>query len=182
MNAQPNLTSKRLLLRPLQSSDASTVQTLAGDYRIAAMTESIPHPYEYRMATSWIASLTPGWEKQTHATFAICSKPTQILIGCCGLIINRKHNRGTLGYWMGVEHWGQGYCTEAARELLHFGFTGLHLHRIEAQHLTKNPASGAVMQKIGMTHNATMKEYVLKEGSYEDMELYAILADEFPLD
>ena len=175
MKPQPILNTQRLLLRPLQLSDALTVQSLAGDYRIAEMTESIPHPYEDGMAEGWIETLKPGWENRAQATYGVCQRENGELIGCCGLIITRKHRRASLGYWIGVEHWGNGYCTEAADELVKFGFSELGLHRIEALHLSKNPASGAVMRKIGMTHEATKHGYVLKEGRYEDMELYAVL-------
>ncbi|OED41319.1 hypothetical protein AB833_09915 [Chromatiales bacterium (ex Bugula neritina AB1)] len=174
MKPQPTLTTERLTLRPLQATDAATVQALAGDYRIAAMTENIPHPYIDGMAESWIETLKPGWDKRALATFAVCLSDYEKQIGCCGLIINRKHNRGSLGYWIGADYWGNGYCTEAATELIAFGFNELKLHRIEAQHLSKNPASGAVMRKIGMTHEATFRQYTLKEERYEDMEMYSI--------
>jgi len=175
MKHQDSIETRRLILRPLAIADAARVQTLAGNSQIAAMTENIPHPYEQGMAEIWINSLHAGWEAQNQAGFAFCLKENQDLIGCCGLNIVKKHKRASLGYWVGIDYWGNGYCTEAAAAVIEFGFSRLHLHRIEAQHLSKNPASGAVMKKIGMQHEATMLDYVYKENSHHNMEQYSIL-------
>jgi len=165
-----------LILRPFGLADATRVQSLAGDSKIAEMTENIPHPYEDGMAENWIETLGPAWQKQQKATFAICVESTSELVGCCGLQLTMKHRRASLGYWIGTEYWNSGYCTEAATAIVRFGFNELALHRIEAQHLTKNPASGAVMRKIGMKHEATMIDYVIKNDRFESMEQYVIFA------
>lgn len=162
---QSSIDTARLTLRALIPADARTVQRLAGDAHIAAMTDNIPHPYEDGMAEAWIERCALLWARGSSATYAICLRNTGELIGCCGLTIVKRHCRASLGYWVGREHWGNGYCTEAARALVEFGFTDLQLHRIAAMHLTKNPASGAVMRKIGMKHEV-----------FEDMESYTIFS------
>ena len=177
MTTQPTLETKRLKLRPLVPSDAVDVQSMAGDYRVAEMTENIPHPYLDGMAEEWISTHQENWNAQERVTWAVCSNSDDELIGCIGLVINGKHCRASLGYWIGNVHWKKGFCTEAAIAVVDFGFKNLNLQRIEALHLTKNPASGAVMRKIGMTHEGTMHNYVLKDGVFEDMERYAILVD-----
>jgi len=172
---QPSIYTDNLVLRPFELSDAARVQLLAGHSQIAEMTENIPHPYKDGLAERWIESLYPGWKERRCATFAICPTNTSELFGCCGLQLSMEHRRASLGYWIGVEHWNKGRCTEAAKAVVAFGFEKLALHRIQATHLSKNPASGAVMRKIGMTHEATMLDYVFKNDRYENMELYSIL-------
>jgi len=173
---QPSINTDNLVLRPFEHADASQVQELAGHFKIAEMTENIPHPYADGMAESWIGTLHSRWEKRQSATFAICSGSNAEILGCCSLQVSMKNRRASLGYWIGIEHWNQGHCTEAASALIKFGFRQIGLHRIEATHLSKNPASGAVMRKLGMTHEATMVDYVFKNGRYENMELYSILS------
>jgi RimJ/RimL family protein N-acetyltransferase len=63
--------------------------------------------------------------------------------------------------------------------MLSFGFNDLELHRIIARHLSRNPASGRVMQKIGMRHEGHLREHVVKWGVFEDIDIYGILGTEY---
>ena len=168
-----SIETNRLTLRRFTLNDVGDIQRMAGDRKVSIMTEAIPYPYKDGMAEDWINTHDQLWSKRTGAPFAVELKSNSMLIGCVGLSITPQHKRAALGYWIGFEHWGNGYCTEAGQALLNYGFSTLALKRIEAIHLTKNPASGAVMKKLGMRHEGTMKSYVLRDGLHEDMELYA---------
>ena len=86
---------------------------------------------------------------------------------------------GELGYWLGVPFWNQGYCTEAALAVVQYGFEVLRLHRIYASHMIRNPASGRIMQKIGMTYEGCQRQHVQKWGVFEDLATYGILQSEY---
>ncbi|WP_349824365.1 GNAT family N-acetyltransferase [Brenneria sp. g21c3] len=51
---------------------------------------------------------------------------------------------------MGAENWGKGYCTEAVRAMIHYGFRQLGLCRINARCDDENIASKHVMLRCGM--------------------------------
>jgi [ribosomal protein S5]-alanine N-acetyltransferase len=78
-----------------------------------------------------------------------------------------------------VKRWGCGYATEAVRALVSYGFTELRLNRIQGRHLIRNPASGRVMQKIGMSYEGTFRQSIRKWDLYEDLAMYSILVDEW---
>jgi ribosomal-protein-alanine N-acetyltransferase len=177
MIEQSILHTRRLILRPFNLADAADVQRLAGAYEIAATTGTIPHPYEDGMAETWINTHAARLADGTGIVYAITLRETGVLCGAIGLAIKTEHQRAELGYWLGVPYWGRGYCTEAAETLLDHGFRTLELHRILAVHLTRNPASGRVMQKIGMRHEGTLREHMCKWGVFETVECYAILRD-----
>ncbi len=151
---QPVLTTPRLTLRPFCLDDASTVQALAGNYNVARTTLNIPHPYEDGMAEEWIGSHQGTRQAGTGIAYAITLTSSSQLVGAIGLQ-DIEGSRGGLGYWIAEPHWGQGYCTEAARALIRFSFDELGLDIIHAEHLESNPASGKVMQKIGMRYVGT---------------------------
>ncbi len=84
-----------------------------------------------------------------------------------------------LGYWIGRFYWGQGYCTEAARQVLRYGFEDLKLNKICARHMQTNPASGRVMQKIGMRQEGCLRQHYNRWGEVVDYPIYGILHAEY---
>ena len=95
------------------------------------------------------------------------------------LCVWRVESLAELGYWIGVPYWGRGYATEAAREVVKYGFEKVQLNRIFAAHFKHNPASGKVLQKIGMKYEGCMRQNILKWGDFIDVEVYSILRQEF---
>jgi RimJ/RimL family protein N-acetyltransferase len=168
-----------LLLRPFTLTDAPVVQELAGNKDIAAMTLNIPHPYPNGLAEKWISTHKPRFRDGRGAIYAITLPENRQVIGSIGLVVVPDYQRAELGYWLGRPYWNKGYTTEAARELLRYGFTELELNRIYASHYSRNPASGRVMQKIGMQYEGTLRQHIAKWGQFEDMKLYGILRSEF---
>jgi [ribosomal protein S5]-alanine N-acetyltransferase len=168
--------TERLLLRPFRLEDAAEVQRLCSDPRIAAGTLAIPHPYPDGAAEEWIAR----HPSDGSDTFAIERKEDGALVGAIGLRLEPEHRRAELGYWIGVPYWGQGYATEGTEAVLRHGFHEHDLNRVYAFHFTVNPASGRVLQKIGMSHEGVRRAHSLKDGRYLDSECYAILRSEGP--
>ena len=179
MPPQPDLHTERLLLRPFRPSDAPDVQRLAGAFEIADMTMTVPHPYPDGAAEAWIAMHERSWEDETGATYAIAERATGSVVGAIGLGIVRAHALAELGYWIGVPFSNRGYASEASRALLDFGFSALDLHRIQARHFLRNPASGRVMEKIGMMREGVMRGAARKWDRFEDLAMYAVLAPEW---
>lgn len=179
MQDLPTITTERLLLRPFTLDDAADVQRLAGDRAVADTTLSIPHPYPDGAAGQWISSHGERFQQREILVLAVTLRDRGELAGCISLRLHDAHGRAELGYWMGVPYWNRGYSSEAARALVAYGFEQLSLHRIYAHHLTRNPASGRVMQKAGMTYEGTQRQHVRKGEQYEDIAGYGILRSEY---
>lgn len=175
MPQQPVLETARLLLRPFRGEDAPEVQRLAGAFHIACTTLRIPHPYPDGAAEAWIASHPEQFERGEECAFAVTDRSDGRLLGCVGLELCLPHLRAELGYWITKAFWGRGYCTEAVAAVLGYGFEAWNLNRIQAQHFSRNPASGRVMQKLGMSHEGRLRQHLRKWDVFEDVEIYAIL-------
>ena len=171
---QPVLRTSRLVLRPFALSDAGMIQQLAGDELVADTTLNMPHPYLDGMAESWILTREAEWKSGTLVAFAI--EESGELRGTISLRLAPAHRRAETGYWIGRAWWGRGFATEAVCAILDFAFDQLKLNRVEATHFTRNPASGRVMEKAGMTREGLHRERFLKNGRFEDVVQYAILA------
>lgn len=175
----PELQTERLVLRRFTLDDASDVQRLAGEWEVARTLLSVPHPYEEGMAEEWITDHPSEFERGEGVHFALVLSERGELCGACGLVINLRDANAELGYWIGKPYWGRGYATEAAREVVRYGFEQLWLHRIYAAHFGTNPASGRVLEKIGMTYEGTRREHHRKWGDYEDRIEYGLLVGEW---
>ncbi len=63
--------------------------------------------------------------------------------------------------------------------MLAFAFGPLGLARVYAQHFPHNPASGAVLRKLGMRLEGTLRSNVQKGDRRLDSVLYGILREEW---
>lgn len=170
----PILDTDRLQLRQFELSDARETRELAGPQEMAKTT-FLPHPYKDGEAERWIMSQYEDFKHNRMVNFAIELKETGALIGSIGLQLELLHQRAQLGFWVGMPYWNKGYCTEAAREVITFGFDKLRLNRIYAIHFGTNPASGRVLKKIGMSHEGTQKQHFIRFGQVEDAEMYGMM-------
>jgi len=174
------LETARLILRPFSLDDAPTVVRQAGRREIADTTIAIPHPYPEAQARDWISRQSATWREGREIVFAIVLRSERRLIGAIGLReINSEHRQAELGFWIGVDWWGRGYATESARAVLGFGFQSLRLNRIYAHHMVRNPASGRVLEKIGMKKEGLLRERVRKWEIFEDVVILATLRSEW---
>jgi RimJ/RimL family protein N-acetyltransferase len=178
----PTIDTPRLVLRPFEQADALEVQRLAGAREIAAATAHIPHPYPDGVAELWISTHAPHFDHDDGLTLAVTRREDGILMGAISLMVeaeSKLHGRAELGYWLGVPYWGHGYCTEAARALVDYGFGVLKLRRIFARHLGSNPASGRVMAKAGLRFEGVLRQHHVKWGRAEDDVRYGLLRCEW---
>jgi RimJ/RimL family protein N-acetyltransferase len=176
---RPTLRTERLLLRPWRLDEGPRVEELAGAREIADTTARIPHPYPAGGGAAWIGHHEANWRAGESATFAIAVADTDEPLGTISLDVNKGHGSAELGYFLGVPYWGHGYTTEAARALIEYGFAGMGLNRIVALYMTRNPASGRVMEKAGMTHEGVLRQAIRKWDRYEDMAVRSILRSEW---
>lgn len=175
----PTLETPRLVLRPFVLEDAPVVQRLAGAYEVASTTLNMPYRYEDGMAEAWIGSHEASWNAREGLVLAMTSAD-EGLVGAIGVDLSPDHERGELGYWVGLPYWNRGYATEACAALLDWCFDTLGLNRIQAQHFTRNPASGRVLQKIGMSPEGIRRQHFLRMGQFQDVAWYGILRSDRP--
>jgi len=174
-NQNKTITTKRIVLRLFQKSDAVAVTKLCNNYNIYKNTLSLPYPYSLEDALSWIERHLDNFNANKSYEFAITDKESGELYGAIALSNNQKFNNGEIAYWIGEEFWGKGYATEAAQAILQFAFDEKHYHKVFARYFNSNQASGRVMQKLGMKKEGILIDHVRKENRYEDLVYYGII-------
>ena len=182
VRAIPRLTTERLVLRAFTLDDGPLVEELAGAREVADTTLAMPHPYPAGGGASWIATHADNWSRNSILALAICSRQSPTLLGAISLHVEELHRHGEIGYWIGASYWGNGYATEAARAMVGYAFGELCLHRVQARHFIRNPASGRVLQKVGMKLEGTHRDAYIRWERFETVDLYAILESEWSAD
>jgi [ribosomal protein S5]-alanine N-acetyltransferase len=176
------LHTPRLILRPFTLDECDRIATIANDPRVADTVLSIAIPYTLAHAQEFFHRHDAWWREGTAFVFALRLRDvagSAGIIGFTGLHPKTAWNQAELGYWLGVDYWNQGFATEAARALCTWGFADRRFHRIFAHHMTKNPASGRVMEKLGMHDEGCMREAIRKGDEYRDVKVFGVLAREW---
>ena len=89
----------------------------------------------------------PAPTKPGEAVFLITLRDKTV-IGACGIMFQHEPTP-ELGYWLGVNHWGKGYATEALHAVIDYAFTDLAHEALQAGARVTNPASRRVLEKCG---------------------------------
>lgn len=173
MKEFPRIETERLILSQLKEEDLPFIVDYLQDKIFSDLTSNIPYPYQREDAEIWLKMSKEGFETRKGFTFAIRDKEEKI-IGAIGLH-DREDGKAELGYWIEKPFWNNGFVTEAAKVILDFGFKELYFNKIFATHFPHNPASGKIMEKIGMQKESVLKQHIKKGEEYYDIVMYSIV-------
>ena len=67
-------------------------------------------------------------------------------------LIRGAFQSASVGYLLDQHMTGRGIATAALRQVIDIAFSALNLHRLQAETLTDNPASQAVLRRCGFVH------------------------------
>ena len=171
------LKTERLVLRPFEETDAEGLHAYLGDAEVVR--------YEpYGAMTMEECRLEAARRASDEAFWAVCLADGT-LIG--NLYLSGADEFGTreIGYVFARACWHKGYATEAARRLMAYAFERLATRRIIALCDTRNAASFALMERLGMRREGEFKKNVgFKTDAHgntiwTDSYQYAILKEEF---
>ena len=173
------ITTRRLTLRPARMRDAQDMYEYSKDPEVARHVLWEAHR-SIRETRAVLRRMIRDYRYAPPFTYVIVLRDEDRVIGTIGLMaVNRENRSAEIGYSLSRTYWNQGLMTEALRGMLGYCFNELKFNRIEAQHEVENPASGAVMRHAGMRHEGTLRKRLFNKGHFRDMELYAILKEEF---
>lgn len=99
-------------------------------------------------------------------------------IGACGLRV-LDSDCGEMGYWLSEEYTGRGIMTRVAKFLTDYGFITYQLHRMEIHCAGTNLKSRAIPERLGYTHEATLRERHRLPSGHTDLAIYGLLRKEW---
>ncbi|GLZ42464.1 GNAT family N-acetyltransferase [Actinokineospora sp. NBRC 105648] len=175
------ITTRRLFLRPFAEDDLDAL------FKIQSREDVTKYLYwgprtreEVAQAIQDRLLMTEIEEAGDKIVLAVALRETGELIGDVTLgWHSAEHLGGEIGYTLHPDHHGKGYAGEAAVQLLRLGFEELGLHRIVGRLDSLNRPSGRVLERLGMRHEAHLRENEFVRGRWADETIYAMLADEW---
>jgi ribosomal-protein-serine acetyltransferase len=101
------------------------------------------------------------------------------LAGTVGFGIPNRDNGVEVGYWLRQNLQGQGIMTRAVEAAITMLIVEMGLHRVTIRAATSNLPSRRIPERLGFTHEGTMRGAGLVQGEYLDLENYSILDHEW---
>lgn len=86
---------------------------------------------------------------------------------------------GELGIWIHPEFHGNGYGTEAAKQLTDHAFTQLNYHKIYARAQKQNEPSISIWKKLGFQKEGEFRDHTYAQGDYQDVVYLGTLQGEW---
>ena len=149
------LETERLILRRWKESDAEDLYIYASNPDVRPIAGWPPHQ-SVEESLDVIKNVLNGKE-----AYAICLKEDGKAIGAIELKLNghtdmtERDDECELGYWLGKLFWGQGFMTEAAREILRHAFEDICMSKVWCGYYEGNAKSKHVQEKVGFKYQWT---------------------------
>lgn len=169
------LTTERLILRPFKLGDEEGVLRFSSDPEVQEFTGDIVRTtYEevHKVITDvWLKD----YATYGYGRFAVIDKTTNEIIGFNGIKFLPEIGQPDLGYRFLKEYWGKGIATESSRAILNYSFDNFDLPEILGFVMLGNPASSAVLKKLGFQ----FKKLAPYPGEEENLEWYSLTPEHY---
>lgn len=173
----PQLETERLILRTWKKSDAGDLYRYAKNPAVGPAAGWKPHESEAE------SRKIIGEVFLQNTVWAVVWKKSGAVIGSVGFQEDKFRpavHSMEMGYSLSEEFWGRGIMTEAAREIIDYGFEYMRLDIISITTGEENAASRRVIEKCGFSYEGTLrKAYKIYDGTIRDIRCYSMLKDEY---
>ena len=175
------LENERVLLRPLQVSDASLLGHYVNEepdlwqYSLAAITNT-------KDVEKYIQAAIEARENKTSYAFIVFDKLLNTYVGCTRFYdIQLNFQTTQIGYtWYSKKCWGTKLNENCKFLLLQFAFDQMGFERVEFRADNNNKRSIAAMQKIGCTVEGVLRNHLpMPNGKRRDSIVLSIVKEDW---
>ena len=172
------LTTERLILRKFIPGDESAMyRNWASDSEVTRFLTWPTHTSE-DVSRTILENWLKEYDRDDYYQWAIVYEGEPI--GSISVVShNDRVEKAEIGYCMGKNWWHRGIMSEALAAVIAFLFDEVGYQRIESRHDPRNPHSGGVMRKCGMTFEGTHRRADRNNQGICDASHYAILKEEY---
>lgn len=179
----PILNTNRLTLNELSSGDSEVLYKHFSNNEVVEYYDLEVFSSEDQ-AKSLIQLFQNRFNESLGIRWAIRLKDSGTFVGTCGFNSwNQRMKSSVIGYDISREYWGNGYATEALKEIIKFAYSGTlpcgEINRIQGDTVPGNAASEAVLRKLGFKEEGLLRESGYWKGHFHDLKCYGLIRSEY---
>jgi ribosomal-protein-alanine N-acetyltransferase len=175
----PTLETERLILRKITLEDVEDMYSYGSNEEVSKWVTWDTH-HTLSDTKEFVEFVRSQYENKKVAPWGIEYKENGKFIGTIDFVSWQvNHHAAEIGYVLSQDYWGKGIATEAANEVIRFGFNKMDLVRIQAKCLVENIGSARVMEKAGMSFEGIIRKGMYLKGKHQDLKIFSILKEEF---
>lgn len=176
----PELESERLVFTPLQFDNIYTHFRWNNDPELNRLDSEVPYEEESFGQFKRRFEQICAHDSPSHQDFEIHVKDGALIGVAYVTSISPANRHGLVGVTIGErDRWGEGYGRESLELLLCYCFETLGLHRVSAETFEYNQAWKRLVQDAGFEKEGTAREYLRRDGTFWDKEIYGLLEREY---
>ena len=180
MLASVQLITTRLLLRDFREEDSLRVREYRSDARYLRYYPEEECREEDALRFVGLVMAWAGEAPRSKFQLAIVRASDDLLIGNCGIRVTSGADReAEFGCELDPREWGQGFATEAGREIIGYAFATLAIHRIWSRTIAENRSAAMLAERLGMRQEGRFRESSWMRGRWWDNIIYAVLEQEW---
>lgn len=163
----------QVALRTVEREDVEFLQRLINDPRVRRGTGRV-EPVNRVAEEEYVESLA---EEEGVSTLVCVDGDPVGIIG----FEKREGVWGTaeVGYMIAPDEWGNGYATDALRELCAYAFAEQRVAKVVARAYETNEASCRVLEKAGFVREGCLRGEAFVQGERVDVYRYGLLESEW---
>lgn len=150
----PTLYTKRLYLRRFTPADTKALLDILSDPVVNRFLPWFPLTTLAEAEAFYTHRYAPLYQLGKGYAYAVCLAENSVPVGYVNLSPEEPYD---LGYGLSRAYWGRGIATEAARAVVAQARRD-GVPYLTATHDVNNPASGRVMERLGMTYQYAYQE------------------------
>ena len=172
--------TSRLVLRQFGADDAQAMfDNWASDPEVTRFLTWEPHE-SLDVSRAILGEWMRGYARPDFYQWAIELRELGQPVGSISVVdVNERVSSFEIGYCIGQRWWRQGITSEALGAVIDYLFAEVGALRICADHDSRNPNSGRVMRRCGMTYEGTLRQACRSNAGIGDMCVHSILRSEW---
>lgn len=168
-------------IRPYRIDDVAALYESAIESR-AELAPWMPwchSEYAIDESRSWVELQVANFAEGNEYNFVVVSSDDRFLGGCGLNLFDRANRRANLGYWLRTSATGNGYATEAVRQLAWWAFESTDFERLEIVVAEGNVASQRVAERAGAVREGVLRARLFLYGVAHDAVVYSFVRRDF---